>query len=294
MFAIATGVALLFITAAVIWVRRFDNVADQAAFDHAAATDAWPFQAQRMVYAAARPLANTPVLRRQLGLRFWAPVRTKLQASGMFGSDLQVFLAVQAFTVLASMIVLVLLIGSDLRGAEAFGGALFAAGIAFYPYSQVLSKSKKRGEAVTRELPEFAELLVMLLQAGESVQSALQLAASSMSGGVIRGEIQALTTILAARSLTEREAFDLTAERLGTDEARQFFNTLTEAAVAGARVTPDLQRQADNMRAIYFQQRRALAKKLPVTLVIALGIHFMPALFAVTLLPVFVTLGGAF
>ena len=180
--------------------------------------------------------------------------------------------------------------------------------LALWPLNEVNSKAVKRGDAISDELPDFAELLVMVLPA-MSVPQSLAFTAEHTSG-IVSSEMRELVRTLSSRSMPEDEAFSLTAERLGTDDGRQFVDALRDAYLEGTKVVENILSQAETMRRVSFQRQRAAAKKLPmkltleqaiayidedelVKLTIMFAVHFMPLLFALAFLPVVFGLAGA-
>ena len=68
--------------------------------------------------------------------------------------------------------------------------------------------------------------------------------------------------------------------------------TLMNAYMDGTKALDAINAQAESMRKISYQNRRAFAKKLPTKLIIIFGIHFMPALFVVALMPLALGIGS--
>jgi tight adherence protein C len=289
---LAVAVVFTGFAALAVWSRRFDDRADEQAWAASAEADLFPLGTDRFLHAAARPLANTPPVRSQLTSPFWRQTEIKLLASGLFSGSLEVFLAVQVLTAAVAAGIIVVAVGAGLTGMQLAGAALLAVGFAGVPYAKVNELADKKATAVTRELPDFAELLIMALQSGQTVEGAVKLAAEAMPDSVVGVEAAEMVNQLAARALPEEEAYQLLGRRLGSDRAVMFFRDLGDAAVQGLSVTDGLKAQAQTMRNLYYQSLRAEAKKLPVKLVAILGAFTMPMLFVITLLPVLMSMSG--
>jgi Flp pilus assembly protein TadB len=216
-------------------------------------------------------------------------VQNKLWAAGgLYGGSVEAYLAVQAAGMVIGLVFVLLGLAGVLPTVVALMLGLVAT---LVPYHQVDSKAKKRTTEITMSLPDFAELLQMPLMSGLTVLSALDFTARR-STGVVADEVRNMLTLIRTRALTDPEAFDLVARRLGTPEARSFFNALLQAHLEGAKVVQNLARQAESLRIAQFQARRAEAKKLPVKLIVIFGLHLMPMVFVIALIPAFMSLGS--
>ena len=223
----------------------------------------------------------------------YTALRLKLVASGgLYGSSPAVFLSVQIAAGLVSFIILGYAFLSGMEGLILIIMALVAGGIAYYPYQRIGEAAKKRSEAVDRDLPEFAELLLMPLSSGYGIIPALDFTATRMNGPV-SDEVKVLLNALNAGIGSEADVFAAAGERLGTAAARAFFASLSQAYVDGTGVVESLRGQADQLRKIAYEHTREKLKLLPNKLVLIMGLHLMPALFVVVLLPVMFSWGGA-
>ena len=91
---------------------------------------------------------------------------------------------------------------------------------------------------------------------------------------------------MSTRSISDEEAFAEAGARLGTPGAIAFFNTLAQAYLEGAQAVTAIRGQAVQLRKIAYQDTREKLKKLPVKLVVIIGIHLMPTLLLVILIPI--------
>ena len=244
----------------------------------------------KYVGLAGRSFATSSVVQKTKKTNSFEALERKLRLGGAFGGSVEVFLSVQVVTLLIGgallttafltnfpFIVDVILIGFGLI-------------LPIWPYNEISQKATKKAQKISTELPDFAELLVMVLPS-MSVPQALAFT-SEHTSGTVSEEMSFLVKTLASRTLPENEAFSLCAERLGTPEGQQFVDGLREAYLEGTRVVDNLTAQAESMRKISFQNQRAAAKKLPTKLTFVMALHFLPLLFVLSFLPVIFGLSG--
>lgn len=286
-------IVLLSTTAAAFWVRsRSEEGADinTRAWEQAVANER--SQVGRMLLGVSKRIGAVPAVQAATTSAQFRFLESKLLgAGGVYAASVEVFLAVQVLCLFIGAVMMVGLFFAGVSGVPLFAGVVFAATISAYPYNTVSKKAKVRAEAVSRGLPEFAELLQMPLAGGMGVLPALAFTSERLTGPV-SDEVRNLLIVLNSRALPEPEAFKLAASRLGTSEAQAFFTALMQASLEGAKVAKNLAAQAAALRISAHQRARGEAKKLPVKLVIIIAVHLMPMLFAVALLPTLLSLGN--
>jgi Flp pilus assembly protein TadB len=209
-----------------------------------------------------------------------------LAAGGVFGGSVQVYLSVQLGCLLIAGVFLLLGFVGILPLLISGPMALI---VGILPFAQVDSLARRRKAEVTAALPEFAELLLMPLNSGLAVLPSLEFCADRTQGPVA-GAVRNMLSLIRSRAMNESEAFTYTGERLGTPEARSFFNALLAAQLEGVKVVDNVRAQADSLRVQLYQHRRAEAKKLPVKLILIFGVHMLPMLFIIGLIPAFIAL----
>jgi pilus assembly protein TadC len=156
-----------------------------------------------------------------------------------------------------------------------------------------LNKAARSSAAQAEEqLPDFAELLQMSLVTGMSVTTALEFTAAQFTDGPVVREVRWLLDTLTLRSMSTEDAYREVGVRIGSPEAVAFFNALGQAEVGGTKVVESIGRQAESLRLKAHQNRRAEIKKIPVKLVVAFALHFLPLIFVVTMLPLVSSLGS--
>lgn len=246
---------------------------------------------ERTLGGMARPFARTDAVQKAVQSSGYKWLERKLSIADVYNGSLEVFISLQIVAALIGAGGMVLAIGSGIDGLYQWALAGVSLVMPFWPYNYVSTRADKRAAAITSELPDFAELLIMVLPS-TSVLNALNFT-SRHTSGVVSAEIRGLVNSLSTRTIGQNECFDLTARRLGTPEGQEFVRVLQNAYMEGSKVVEMMSAQAENMRRVAYQRQRAMLKKLPVKLVIIFAVHFMPLLFAVAFLPVFVGLGRA-
>jgi hypothetical protein len=245
----------------------------------------------RVIGRAARPLASTATVKRTSESAAFRFLNARLRLGGAFAGSMEVFLSVQLLMIIVGSALLLTVVFQPMPGFFAVAVAGLGLIFPFWPLNEVITRAAKRGALIAEELPDFAELLTMVLPS-MNVAQAITFTVEHTDGLVSR-EMRELVRTLSSRTMPDNEAFDLTASRLGTDDGRRFVDGLREAYLEGNRVVQNISAQAESMRRIAFQRQRAAAKKLPLRLTFIFAMHFMPMLFALAFLPVIAGLAGA-
>ena len=284
---IQVAIWLVGISVASYVISRFDRSSSSEKWDgYIDTTDG----VTRALGRAARPLSGTKVVRTSAASPQFQAIDRRLRLGGAFSGSMEIYVSIQLLTIIVGIAFLsgALLLPLESWFKLSFGGLGLV--LPVWPINEVNKRSHLRGRQITEELPDFAEMLIMVLPSMSVPQS---LAFTSQhTKGIVAGEMRELVRTLSTRALPEDEAFNLTAERLGTDDGRQFVGSLRDAYLEGTRVVENVTAQAESMRRVAFQQQRADLKKLPVKLTIMFALHFMPLLFALAFLPVVFALSG--
>jgi Flp pilus assembly protein TadB len=284
---IEIGVLLALLTGLALMIRRADSGIDVGAWkDFESDGD----QIDKVLARVSRTLAGTALVRPNNAGTATRILENLLRSGRTFGGSLEVFLSVVVATLIGASSLLLIALGLDLRGLLLFLIVGFALLLAAYPWNKAFTASKQRTAEINAALPDFIELLVMVLPT-TSPLPALAFTAERARGPVAV-EILALVQTISSRGVaTDLEAFELASNRLGTPEARTFVTTLRNAYIEGTPVSESLNQQSEALRRALFQRQRAKAKRMPTTLVIVFAIHFMPLLIILALLPIIVGLG---
>jgi tight adherence protein C len=289
------SVVVLFILAGVlvtaVWVRysNTDSPVDETGFLAAAAQFDGPLDAGLL--KLARPVASTRAVQEAKRNPALRTLEERVRMSNSYGGSLEVFLSVQLVSLLLATAILLGVVGMGLTGFQRILGYLVAGAIALQPWNRVSGKAKARSIAVNEDLPIFVDLFLMPLASGLSLESALRFTVDYTDGPVAT-QVRWLLDTLQARTLSDEVAFRQAGQRLGTPEAAAFFTALSQAHIEGSKVVDTLHKQAEALRTQSHQLRRTRIKRIPVKMITAFALHFLPLLFIMTMVPLLVGLKG--
>jgi hypothetical protein len=238
----------------------------------------------RMLASGGRPIASSKLVKDLNGTKTFKAIDNSVRMGNTFQSSVDIFVSVQiAALIIGIMFLLFALIAQPSTGIKLVI-LLLGIIIPLWPLAELITEAQKRSAMISIDLPEFAELLLMVAPS-MSIPAALSFT-SIRSKGIVGLEINELVKTLGTRTIPEPEAFKLTADRLATIDGRQFINILENGYLQGSRIVEPLTSLAEQMRRSEFQKRRAYAKKLPVKLIIIFATHFIPFLIGLAFLPV--------
>ena len=238
----------------------------------------------RMLASGGRPIASSKLVKDLNGTKTYKAIDNSVRMGNTFQSSVDIFVSVQiASLIIGIMFLLFALIAQPSTGIKLII-LLLGIIIPLWPLAELITEAQKRSAMISIDLPEFAELLLMVAPS-MSIPAALAFT-SLRSKGIVGLEINELVKTLGTRTIPEPEAFKLTADRLATIDGRQFINILENGYLQGSRIVEPLTSLAEQMRRSEFQKRRAYAKKLPVKLIIIFATHFIPFLIGLAFLPV--------
>jgi Flp pilus assembly protein TadB len=279
------------VLAATAWVRytQTDTEVDTSGFERALAQFDGPLDAGML--KLARPIASTRTVQEAKRNPAFRSLEERVRTSGAYGGSFEVFIAVQVASLIVASAVLVGVIGLGLTGISKVIGVAIGAALAFQPWNRVSTKATERTMLVNDDLPQFVDLFLMPLASGLSLESALRFTVD-FTDGPVAVQTRWLLDTLQARTMNDELAFREAGRRLGTPEAAAFFTALGQAHIEGARVIDTLTKQADALRAQSHQLRRARIKRIPVKMIAAFALHFLPLLFIMTIVPLLVGLKG--
>lgn len=143
--------------------------------------------------------------------------------------------------------------------------------------------------------PDLLDLMVVCVDAGLGLEAALD----RISGEIIKKSrvLGMNLLLLGAETRAGKSTVDALAslaDRLGLDEARAFVGTLRQSIELGSDVGDALRVFGDEMREKRLLRAEEQANKLPVKMVIPLGVFIFPVILLVILLPVIVKLTTVF
>ena len=221
-------------------------------------------------------------------LRFLrAGIRHESALSIFWGS--KIFLSV--FTT-ATFIILRLLVFKLISYQMSVTIAVFVALLGYYlPDIWLRQKTDKRKEKILNALPDALDLLVVCVEAGMGLDSAIARVAkdSQDSSPELSDELHFMTLELRAGK-SRRDALKNLSLRTNLDEVKSLVTLLIETEKFGTSMAEALRVYSDSYRIQRQQRAEEVAAKLPVKLLIPLGLCIFPALFVVILGPAFISI----
>lgn len=218
-----------------------------------------------------------------------SPVRRRLIAAGYRDADtLQVFFGIKAVSALS--VALLLFVCGERMGADfvaAFVLSLAGAGIGYMIPERVLNaKVRNRQQRLRRALPAALDLLVLSLEAGQSLDNAMQ-----DTSRELRKVYPDLSEELALAHLEMRaghsraEVLARLAQRTGDAEVKKLTNLLLDGDRFGSALGPALRNHARYTRTRRRQLAQEQARKTSVKLVFPVFFLIFPCVLLVTLGP---------
>lgn len=165
--------------------------------------------------------------------------------------------------------------------------ALLAAGIGYaLPGFWLAHKTSKRQKQIQNGLPDALDLLIVCVEAGAGLDSAIVKASEELaiSYPALAEELRLITTEVRAGK-PRLEAFKNFAARTGVDDVRQLVAMLVQTDKFGTSIAQALRTHAATARTKRRQRAEERAAKLGVKLVFPLVFCLFPALYVVVLGP---------
>ena len=161
---------------------------------------------------------------------------------------------------------------------------LFAAAVSFLgPKHFLHRKINKRQESIRSDLPDVLDLLVVSVEAGLGLDSAIVRLGEEKDTPLIR---ELLTTIRdVSMGISRKAAFKALADRNDIAELRVFIGSLLQAEQLGVSVKSVLSAQANQLRQSRKQKLEAKAMKAPIKMMLPTVVFIFPVLFIILLAP---------
>lgn len=159
--------------------------------------------------------------------------------------------------------------------------------VGYYAPKAYLSRTQRSLEAAYRLIfPNFLDMLVVCVNAGLSLEAALDRAARELdeTAGAFRANLDLMAGEMRAGKSTG-EALKAMAERLGLPEARAFVALLQQSLELGTDVAQALTTFSDEMRDKRMSSAEEKAASLPPKLTIPLGLFIFPVVLIAVLAP---------
>lgn len=154
------------------------------------------------------------------------------------------------------------------------------------PLLWVNNRISQRRDAIRRAIPSVLDLIIVCVEAGLSLNAAVQRIAAEMKSTYpeLAGELNILNQeIFIGKS--RAEAFRNLARRTGVDELRSLATVLMQSDRMGTSIADVLRVQAETLRTKRRQRALEDAHKMPVKLVFPLVLFIFPEILVVLLGP---------
>jgi tight adherence protein C len=212
-------------------------------------------------------------------------VKTKLIQAGYQKPHYpKIFLGIQLLTTLAmfGMLTTINTLFGRFPGVLGFVIAFFF-GVAGYilPMIWLMQQAKKRQESIQKSLPDFLDLLVICVEAGLGLDTAISKLSSLKSvktSDYLRHELVHYTKDVGFGKPRKDALLDM-AYRTGVDDFSTIVNALVQAYEMGTGVAQTLRVQSDSMRVKRLQKAEEKANKIPVKMVLPIYIFLFPTIF---------------
>jgi tight adherence protein C len=216
-------------------------------------------------------------------------LRLELLNAGFRGENaVQVYLGIKFGCLLAALAVAVPMVyakyGLTMTGYEYMG---VAGGLGFYLPGIVLGQiRKKRMEAIFLGLPDALDLMVVCVEAGLGLDSAMRRVASELAEASPElCEELAIANFQLQMGRARKDVLHDLGRRSGVDDLRSLAAVLIQAERFGASIATALRIQSDAMRVKRRQVAEEKASKMAVLLLLPLILFIFPGIFVVLIGP---------
>jgi len=168
---------------------------------------------------------------------------------------------------------------------------LTAAAGYYLPEMALRFMTGKRRERMRDSLPDMMDLMVVCTESGMGIDSAINRIAGEMARSSPDLAQEFYLSVLEMRAgATRIEALRNMALRAGLEELEDLVSMLVQADKFGTSLAESFRVQSDVMRSKRTQRAEELAAKIPVKLVLPLGLFIFPVLMLVLLGPAIIQL----
>ncbi|PVE22020.1 type II secretion system protein [Microvirga sp. KLBC 81] len=216
----------------------------------------------------------------------------KLRMAGYRGqSPVITFLAVRAIAPLVMFLVAIFYVFVMLRLQHPLfvklGIAVASAWFGYFaPQLYVKNKITKRQEAIRKSWPDAMDLLLICVECGMSIESALRKVSEEIGSQCVElAEELSLTTAELSYLQDRRKAYENLAERTGLDGVKGVVTSLIQSEKYGTPLAQSLRVLAQENRDMRMSEAEKKAAALPPKLTVPMILFFLPVLFAVIITP---------
>ncbi|OHV79779.1 type II secretion system F family protein [Ensifer sp. LCM 4579] len=194
----------------------------------------------------------------------------------------------------AALLYLLLVIQPD---AHLFMVVAMAAGVGslgyFAPAIFIRNKTTKRQQAIRRSWPDALDLLLITVESGMGIESALRKVGEEVGAQSPEvAEEVLLTTAELSYLQDRRQAFENLGLRTGVEGVRAVVTSLIQAEKYGTPLGQALRVMAQENRDMRMSEAEKRAAALPPKLTVPMILFFLPVLFAVIITPAAIQIAG--
>ena len=165
------------------------------------------------------------------------------------------------------------------------GGGLALAGL-YLPNLFVTAKADRRREAITNGFPDCLDLMLVCVEAGLGLESAMDRVGREMiSSHPLVSELLSTATLQLRAGARREEALRKMGDASGVDEIRSFATLLIQSDKLGTSIADTLRVYANEMREKRRMRAEEKAHRLPVLISIPLVVCMLPVMIGVLMLP---------
>jgi tight adherence protein C len=200
----------------------------------------------------------------------------------------QIYLGVKILFLLVALAIAIPIIYAKMgMNATAIEIILVVGAIAFYLPGLVLSFiKKKRVEAIFLGLPDALDLMVVCVEAGLGLDTAMRrVAAELVEACPVLCEELAIANFQVQMGRPRKDVLHDLGQRTGVDDVRSLAAVLIQAEKFGASIATALRVQSDSMRIRRRQLAEERAAKTAVLLMLPLVLFIFPGIFVVLVGP---------
>jgi len=211
-----------------------------------------------------------------------------IQAGFRHSKGPAIFYGLQALG--AFLLPLPYLLINAMNGTMASGNlilCLMLGGVGFYLPQYVLRyMTSRRQDRVDKALPDVLDLLIVLLEAGLSLQSTLNRVSDEVRPISIELYHElALTNAELRTGITRETALKNMGERTGVQSVKSLVGMMIQSEKMGTSMSEALRVQSNFLRVQRSQKAEQIAAKLPVKIMFPMLLFIFPAVFVVVLGP---------
>lgn len=156
----------------------------------------------------------------------------------------------------------------------------------FAPSIFIRNRIAKRQRAISRSWPEALDLLLIIVESGMGVETALRRVAEEIRAQAPEvAEEMALTTAELSYLQDRRQAYENLGNRTGVDGVKAVVTSLIQAEKYGTPLGQALRVMAQENRDMRMTEAERKAAALPPKLTVPMIVFFLPVLFAVIITP---------